>query len=95
MPVLLSVRSFSFQQLLLPLQSPTITPQALVLANDAVARNHQGDRVRGTGARNRAHRFFLANGSGNFTVGMRLAIRDRSQLLPNLPLKSRSLNIQW
>src|SRR6266478_1895480 len=95
MPVLLCLLCFSFQQLLLPFQSPAITTKAFVLANYAVTWNHQRNRICSAGTCNCARCFFLTNRPGDFTVGMRLAVWNRSQLFPNLSLKSRGLNIKW
>src|SRR5260370_212287 len=82
------------QQLLLSRKPPAIPGERPVLANDAMARNHDGNGVRGASSRNSPNGLRLAEGARDLRVRARLAARNSLQLLPNAPLKRRRLQVQ-
>src|SRR5688572_27991676 len=83
------------QQLLLPLQSPSISAKAPILANHAVTWNHERNGIGRTCASNRPNRTRLTQRFGNVAVRHRLPVRNLTQLLPNLSLERSCSDVEW
>src|SRR5215831_14368903 len=82
------------QQSLLSLYAPSVPSDAAVLANDAMARDNNRDRIRGARSSNSAASARLANRLSNLSVGLRLTERNRLQVGPYPPLESRGANVE-
>src|SRR5215213_9176093 len=78
--------AFPFQQLLLSFQSPAIAAKALVFTYNAMTRDHERNGIRCTCTPDRANRARLAQRLRHIAIGDCFAVRDRTQLLPNLSL---------
>src|SRR4026207_1625601 len=94
MPVLLRPLSLIGEQLLLSLQSPAITTETLVLANDAMTGNDQRDRIGGAGTRHRPHGLLLANCLGHVAVGISLSHRTCLGVFPTRTLEGRRPDVE-
>src|SRR5436305_7997535 len=87
--------AFTFQQLFLAFESPTITAEALVFAYNAMTRNHERDRIRRTCASDCTDRARFAERLRHVAVRNCLSIGDRAQHLPNLALKRCRSDVEW
>src|SRR5579864_72861 len=74
---------FLLEQRVLAFEAPAVAGQVAVLPDDAMARNHDGNRIRGAGASDGANRSGLADGSGDFGVRARGAVGDAAKLVPD------------
>ena len=86
---------FAFKQGAFALYSPAITAQALVLADDTVARNDQRHGVIGAGVGDRPAGSRLTDRISDLAIGSCFAQGYRLQLLPDLDLEGGSAYIQW
>src|SRR5688572_29447162 len=82
------------EQLLLPLDPPPVPRQAAILANHAVAGDDQTGGVGRTSPSHGADGGWPADVARDLAVGARLAVRNRLQISPHLPLKRRRLNVE-
>src|SRR5690242_1537208 len=87
-------RFFARQERALSRCSPSIPARSPVGGDDAMAGDREGDRIRGARARDGADRAAAAYGGRDLAVGARLAVRDRAQRLPHLPLERRRLHVE-
>ena len=85
---------FQLQQGFFALNSPAITAHASVFPNNPMARNRDGDRIRGTRASHGPGRGGLSDRFGDLAVGLCGPKRQRLQMRPHPPLKGCRLNVQ-
>src|ERR1700691_5551879 len=82
------------QQRSFPGESPAISREIAIFANNAMARNHDGNRVRGASSGDCASCFWAADGARNLRIGSRGAVRNFLQLFPHATLKCCGLHIE-
>src|SRR5271156_394565 len=82
------------QQRFLALHSPAIAADVAIFTHHAMAWNCYCNRIGGTGTRHGAAGAGLADRLRSLTIRARRAKRDRLQIHPPPPLKSRGANIQ-
>src|SRR5215472_18012408 len=80
-------QGFALEEFLFAFESPTITGQGAVGANDAMAGDHDGGGIGGAGAGDGADRARLAEGASDLRVRARDAARDSLKFLPDAALK--------
>ena len=86
--------AFLLEQGALAFDAPAVAAQALVRPDDAVAGNHQRDRVSGAGIGHGAAGAGLADGGGDLAVAARLAGGNGLQFAPDLQLKGGRAQVQ-
>src|SRR6185436_5257409 len=86
-------RRLALEQTPLAIDAPPVAGHAAVAAHHPVARDDEGDRIRGAGPRDRARRGRLPDAAGDLAVGPRLPAGDRLQLLPHPALEGRGAEI--
>src|SRR5919199_5950970 len=79
----------------LPLDSPAIARESTIVADDPVARNGHGNRVRSAGPSDRTGRLGRADALGDLRVARRRTGRDLTQRLPDSLLKGGAAHIEW
>ena len=81
------------QQLALSLDAPSISAEPAALVHDPVARDDEAHAIGRTGPGDGASRRRHAKIPGDLAVRARLAVRDRLQVTPDLPLERRRLHV--
>src|SRR5437667_2737466 len=82
------------KQLLLAFNTPVITTKLAIVPYYAVAWDKHSDRISSAGLSNCSCRGWLPNSLGYLLIGTSLTYRNRSQRLPDFPLKGCSMYIE-
>lgn len=85
---------FLLEQGVLAFEAPPVAGQVAILADDAMARHNDGDRVGGAGASDRANGSGLADGAGDLGVRARGAVGDAAKLVPDAALERGGLHVK-
>src|SRR6185437_6725113 len=85
---------FLLEQRVFAFEAPAIAGQVAVLADDAMAGNNDGDRIRGAGARDGANSSGLADRACDLGVRARGAVGDAAKLVPDAALERGGLHVQ-
>ena len=78
----------------LAFEAPAVPGQVAVLADDAMARDDDGDRVGGAGAGDGANGSGLADGAGDLGVRARGAVGDAAKFVPDAALERGGLHVE-
>ena len=82
------------KQLLLTFNTPVITTKLAIVPYYTVAWDKHSDRIGSAGLSNSSRRGGLPNSLGYLLIGTGLTYRNRSQSLPDFPLKGCSMHIE-
>ena len=82
------------QERLLAADTPSVAPRPTARRHDAMAGNGERDRIRRARPCDGPRGARAADGRGDLRVRTRLAVRDRGQRIPDLPLKRRGLHVE-
>lgn len=85
---------FLLEQGALAFEAPAVAGQVAVLADDAMAGNDDGDRIRRAGASDGANGSGLADGARDLGVRARSAVRDAAKLVPHAALERGGLHVE-
>src|SRR5262249_53474493 len=78
----------------LALDTPAIARESTIGAHHAVARDGDGERVRGAGLRHGAHRLGRTDARGELAVAHRGTCRHLAQRLPDALLEGRAAQVE-
>jgi hypothetical protein len=87
-------RRFPLEQNTLAFDAPGIARERAIVPNDAVARDGDGEVVRGARAGDRARGLGGSDASSDFGIGSRLASRDLLKRTPYALLEGGAANIE-
>src|SRR5579863_599332 len=85
--------ALDLKQLLLAFRTPTVSAQAPVTMQYAMARYDDRDRVGRDSPRHGTYRPRPADGPCDVAIGARRPIRDAAEFLPHAPLERRRLQV--